>query len=221
MSETCSGCGFPRAGSSNGPLCNCSGGRTTTSDAWVHGPVDFVWLWLNNPAGLASKAHLATTESLLRVSSVFLPSFDLCALDREHAQALSACRDQLSARRATGQVERDGDRLLAKLQTPRAKEAARGLFSDPTPVQERMRRMGDAAAAFTQGGVRGTMEAEEAMEEPEKPKRVDVDELVNGHELLDYLDALSGVGPLAHDWRDKPHRLVYDLVAEVRRLRGG
>ena len=27
----------------------------------------------------------------------------------------------------------------------------------------------------------------------------------------DYRDAPSGIGPLAAEWKDKPHRLVYDL----------
>ena len=27
----------------------------------------------------------------------------------------------------------------------------------------------------------------------------------------DYRNAPSGIGPLAAEWRDKPHRLVYDL----------
>ena len=31
-------------------------------------------------------------------------------------------------------------------------------------------------------------------------------------------NAPSGVGPLASGWRDKPHRLLYDLLAEVDRL---
>lgn len=31
----------------------------------------------------------------------------------------------------------------------------------------------------------------------------------------DYKDAPSGVGPMAPDWADKPHRLVYDLSHEV------
>ena len=34
----------------------------------------------------------------------------------------------------------------------------------------------------------------------------------------DYHLAPSGIGPLAADWKDKPHRLVYDLVGEVERL---
>lgn len=37
--------------------------------------------------------------------------------------------------------------------------------------------------------------------------------------LGDYRSAPSGVGPLAAEWRDKPHRLVYDLCEEVQRLR--
>ena len=35
-----------------------------------------------------------------------------------------------------------------------------------------------------------------------------------------YRDAPSGKGPLAAAWRDKPHRLVYDLAGEVDRLTG-
>lgn len=33
-----------------------------------------------------------------------------------------------------------------------------------------------------------------------------------------YREAPSGQGPLAHEWSDKPHRLVYDLCREVERL---
>ena len=35
--------------------------------------------------------------------------------------------------------------------------------------------------------------------------------------LKDYSTAPSGEGPLASVWNDKPHRLVYDLVAEIER----
>ena len=35
----------------------------------------------------------------------------------------------------------------------------------------------------------------------------------------DYRDALSGEGPMAGDWDDKPHRLIYDLCKEIERLR--
>jgi hypothetical protein len=34
----------------------------------------------------------------------------------------------------------------------------------------------------------------------------------------DYRDAVYGVGPKAQEWMDKPHRLVYDLAGEVKRL---
>jgi hypothetical protein len=34
----------------------------------------------------------------------------------------------------------------------------------------------------------------------------------------DYIDAISGNGPRALDWEDKPHRLIYDLCSEVQRL---
>lgn len=35
---------------------------------------------------------------------------------------------------------------------------------------------------------------------------------------FDYRWAVSHEGPLAGQWADKPHRLVYDLVGEVERL---
>ena len=34
----------------------------------------------------------------------------------------------------------------------------------------------------------------------------------------EYRNAPSGMGPHAYDWKDKPHRLIYDLCAEVDRL---
>lgn len=37
--------------------------------------------------------------------------------------------------------------------------------------------------------------------------------------VQEYIDALGGVGEKAYEWQDKPHRLVYDLVAEIIRLR--
>jgi hypothetical protein len=40
-----------------------------------------------------------------------------------------------------------------------------------------------------------------------------------GTDTRDYRLAPSGVGPLAAEWADKPHRLVYDLCGEVERLR--
>ena len=39
------------------------------------------------------------------------------------------------------------------------------------------------------------------------------------HGIEAYRNAPSGIGPLAFQWRDKPHRLVYDLYREVKRLR--
>ena len=33
------------------------------------------------------------------------------------------------------------------------------------------------------------------------------------HPLDDYRNAPSGIGPLAAEWKDKPHRLLYDLCA--------
>lgn len=32
--------------------------------------------------------------------------------------------------------------------------------------------------------------------------------------------AISGEGPRAYDWRDKPHRLVFDACREIEALRG-
>lgn len=37
--------------------------------------------------------------------------------------------------------------------------------------------------------------------------------------VSDYRGAVNGDGPLAGQWADKPHRLVYDLCNEVLRLR--
>lgn len=31
--------------------------------------------------------------------------------------------------------------------------------------------------------------------------------------------AMSGAGPRAYDWSDKPHRLIYDLCDEIERVR--
>lgn len=39
-----------------------------------------------------------------------------------------------------------------------------------------------------------------------------------GESLDDYQNAPSGIGPLAAEWRDKPHRLVYDLCRAQRSL---
>jgi hypothetical protein len=36
----------------------------------------------------------------------------------------------------------------------------------------------------------------------------------------DYRIAPGGDGPQAADWADKPHRLIYDLCAEIERLQG-
>ena len=34
----------------------------------------------------------------------------------------------------------------------------------------------------------------------------------------DYKNAPSGEGPLAGTWEDKPHRLIYDLCQEIRKM---
>jgi hypothetical protein len=36
--------------------------------------------------------------------------------------------------------------------------------------------------------------------------------------LDDYLNAPCGMGPLADEWKDNPHRLIYDLVHEIKIL---
>ena len=36
--------------------------------------------------------------------------------------------------------------------------------------------------------------------------------------IADYRSALGGNGPIAAQWKDKPHRLVYDLCNEIDRL---
>jgi hypothetical protein len=36
--------------------------------------------------------------------------------------------------------------------------------------------------------------------------------------LDDYWIAPSGLGEKEYEWRDKPHRLVYDLIGEIDRL---
>ena len=38
------------------------------------------------------------------------------------------------------------------------------------------------------------------------------------HLARDYRVAPGGEGPLAAEWKDKPHRLIYDLCSEVDRL---
>lgn len=34
--------------------------------------------------------------------------------------------------------------------------------------------------------------------------------------LEDYREAPGGIGPLASEWKDKPHRLIYDLTNMVK-----
>jgi hypothetical protein len=36
--------------------------------------------------------------------------------------------------------------------------------------------------------------------------------------IADYRNAPSGIGPLANEWKDKPHRLVYDLCRLLEKL---
>ena len=47
---------------------------------------------------------------------------------------------------------------------------------------------------------------------------LDLSDLVGGCDeptLDDYRNAPSGIGPLAREWRDKPHRLIYSLIRLV------
>jgi hypothetical protein len=37
-------------------------------------------------------------------------------------------------------------------------------------------------------------------------------------DLADMMNAPSGIGPYAHDWSDKPHRVLYDAVKIARAL---
>ena len=37
--------------------------------------------------------------------------------------------------------------------------------------------------------------------------------------LEDYRNAPSGIGPLAAEWKDKPHRLLYDLCTVLEQAR--
>ena len=38
------------------------------------------------------------------------------------------------------------------------------------------------------------------------------------HSLDDYRNAPSGIGPLAAEWKDKPHRLLYDLCTTLEQV---
>jgi len=38
---------------------------------------------------------------------------------------------------------------------------------------------------------------------------------VDRHTLDDYWNAPSGIGPLADEWADKPHHLLYDLIGKI------
>jgi hypothetical protein len=42
---------------------------------------------------------------------------------------------------------------------------------------------------------------------------------LQGDDLDDYINAPSGIGPLAYTWEDKSHRLLYDLVRMLREER--
>lgn len=51
------------------------------------------------------------------------------------------------------------------------------------------------------------------------PTMIPVTENAHPLELNNYMLAPGGEGPQAATWKDKPHRLVYDLCAEIKRLR--
>lgn len=88
------------------------------------------------------------------------------------------------------------------------------------------RRAGDAGLrAFVQGCVdevkarrAGTFGEPEPTPAPTTPTEAGPTSRLP-HALADYRNAPSGLGPLAAEWKDKPHRLVYALAAEVTRLR--
>jgi hypothetical protein len=42
-----------------------------------------------------------------------------------------------------------------------------------------------------------------------KPAIIDSE---SGYTTQDFRDAISGEGPLAYTWKDKPHRLLFDLI---------
>ncbi len=45
-----------------------------------------------------------------------------------------------------------------------------------------------------------------------------VKRMANEINLQDYISAVHGHGPKAAEWQDKPHQLIYELVAEIQRL---
>lgn len=53
----------------------------------------------------------------------------------------------------------------------------------------------------------------------EVPKGIEHIRCAKYPDLLDYHHGVSGKGPHAYTWEDKPHRLVYDLTAGVAELR--
>jgi hypothetical protein len=59
---------------------------------------------------------------------------------------------------------------------------------------------------------RKRQEAEFLRQEQERPFMTD-------KELEDYKLGPSGIGDQADTWKDKPHRLVYDLVSEIKRMK--
>jgi hypothetical protein len=57
------------------------------------------------------------------------------------------------------------------------------------------------------------------IEEEEFLRREQSRPLMTPDDLEDYVQGPSGIGPHAHTWKDKPHRLVYDLVNEIKRMK--
>lgn len=63
---------------------------------------------------------------------------------------------------------------------------------------------------------KATRELEAALAEPQPDLlECDIEPRPLSHPLRDYHIAISE-GPLNYTWQDKPHRLVYDLIAAVR-----
>ena len=75
-------------------------------------------------------------------------------------------------------------------------------------------RMREAIAQRVADVGKGTFQVQQPQPEPELLK-CDIEPRPLSHPLRDYHIAISE-GPLNYTWQDKPHRLVYDLIAAVR-----
>lgn len=80
-----------------------------------------------------------------------------------------------------------------------------GEREEMTDESERLKRLADAedGCIVSTGGLVTDLE------------RLAMTKAVTMEILEDYRNAPSGVGPLAPEWKDKPHRLVYDLIDAI------